>query len=72
MLTPTQLEVLRAFARKPLPENATARDAFPAIAALGGHLRRNSEPGWQTLGRGYEQLLVLVQGWSVAKEAGKM
>ncbi|WP_437608127.1 transposase [Sorangium sp. So ce834] len=71
VLTPTQLEVLRAFARKPLPENTTARDAFLAIAALGGHLRRNGEPGWQTLGRGYEQLLILAQGWSAAKEAEK-
>ena len=58
--------------RKPLPENATARDAFLAIAGLGGHLRRNGEPGWQTLGRGYEQLLTLVQGWSAAREVGKI
>ncbi|WP_437943692.1 IS4 family transposase [Sorangium sp. So ce281] len=72
VLTPTQLEVLRVFARKPLPENATARDAFLAIAGLGGHLRRNGEPGWQTLGRGYEQLLTLVQGWSAAREVGKI
>lgn len=72
VLTPTQLDVLRAFARKPLPDNPTARDALLAIAALGGHLRRNGEPGWQTLGRGYEQLLTLVQGWSAAKEMGKM
>ncbi|WP_437644872.1 IS4 family transposase [Sorangium sp. So ce362] len=72
VLTPTQLDVLRVFARKPLPENATARDAFLAIAALGGHLRRNGEPGWQTLGRGYEQLLILVQGWSAAKKEGEI
>ncbi|WP_437595632.1 IS4 family transposase [Sorangium sp. So ce590] len=72
VLTPTQLDVLRVFARKPLPDNATARDAFLAIAALGGHLRRNGEPGWQTLGRGYEQLLILVQGWSAAKKEGEI
>ncbi|WP_437486863.1 transposase [Sorangium sp. So ce1014] len=72
VLTPTQLDVLRVFARKPLPDNATARDAFLAIAALGGHLRRNGEPGWQTLGRGYEQLLILVQGWSAAKQEGEI
>ncbi|WP_437603838.1 hypothetical protein [Sorangium sp. So ce590] len=72
MLTPTQLDMLRVFARKPLPENATASDAFLASAALAGHLRRNGEPGWQTLGRGHEQLRILVQGWSAAKKEGKI
>jgi hypothetical protein len=72
VLTTTQLEVLRTFARKPLPAQPTVRHALLAIAALGGHLKRNGEPGWQTLGRGYEQLLVLVQGWSAAKEVGKI
>jgi len=27
-----------------------------AIAAQGGHLKRNGSPGWQTLGRGLEKL----------------
>jgi hypothetical protein len=71
VLTKTQLEVLRVFARKPLPDKPTVRDTLLAIAALGGHIRRNGEPGWQTLGRGYEQLLTLVQGWSAAKGRGK-
>jgi hypothetical protein len=68
VLTSTQVEVLRVFARKPLPNPATIRDAFLAIAALGGHLKRNGEPGWQTLARGYEQLLILVRGWKAASE----
>jgi hypothetical protein len=55
VLTPTQIEVLRALSvRHPLPKNPTARDALLAIAGLGGFLKRNGEPGWQTIGRGYE------------------
>lgn len=67
VLTETQVEVLRVFAKKPLPQTPTVRDAWLAIAALGGHIKRNGEPGWQTLGRGYDRLLTLVQGWSAAK-----
>lgn len=35
----------------------TAIDALRAIARLGGHLKRNGEPGWQTLGKGWLDLL---------------
>jgi hypothetical protein len=66
ILTPTQVRVLRHFRPKSLPENPTARDVLLAVAALGGHLKRNGEPGWQTLGAGYEQLLTLTQGWEAA------
>ncbi|WP_437987523.1 hypothetical protein [Sorangium sp. So ce117] len=71
-LTTTEIEVLRTFARKPLPAQPTVRDALLAIAALGGPLERNGEPEWQALGHGYEQFLVLVQGWSAAKKVRKM
>jgi hypothetical protein len=69
VLTPTQLQVLRRRYRKPLPEEPTARDVLLAIAAIGGHLKRNGEPGWQTLGAGYEKLLALVEGWELAMSA---
>ena len=42
-----------------------------AIAALGGHIKNNGEPGWQVLGRGYEKLLVLEQGWIAGSGARK-
>jgi len=45
VLTRLQLQVLTAGARKPLPENPTARDAMLAIAALGGHLMRDQSTG---------------------------
>jgi hypothetical protein len=62
-LTSRQLEVLRAVARSPLPKRATARDAMLAIAALGGHLKSNGDPGWLVLGRGMHDLLLLELGW---------
>jgi Transposase DNA-binding/Transposase DDE domain len=65
-LTPVQLHVLRAVLRKPLPPNPTARDVLLAIAALGGHIKNNGDPGWQVLGRGLDRLLSYEVGWSAA------
>jgi hypothetical protein len=66
LLDPTELEVLRRKARRPLPANPTRRDVLLAIAGLGGHLKHNGEPGWQTLGKGLERLLGLVEGYKLA------
>lgn len=66
ILTPTQLDVLRAVREKagrPLPESPTSREILYAIAALGVHLRSNGNPGWQVLGRGFDKLLILEEGW---------
>jgi hypothetical protein len=71
VLPKDELEVLTQAARKPLPANPTARDVFLAIAGLGGHLKRNGDPGWQTLARGYEQLLSLTAGWNLHKQAAR-
>lgn len=70
-LTPKQLEVLRAVAKKPLPRRPTARDAMLAVAALGGHLKSNGDPGWLVLGRGMHDLLLLELGWRAREEAEK-
>lgn len=52
---------------------STAQEALFAIARLGGHLKRNGDPGWQTLGRGFEKLILLEAGFrSAAEFAGKM
>jgi hypothetical protein len=69
-LTPTQLQLLRTCGRKPLSAMPTNREVYSALAALGGHLRSNGEPGWIVLGRAYEKLLVLEQGWLAARGAG--
>ena len=51
------LAILCVLARRPVPSPPTARDVMYAIAGLGGHLPRNGDPGWMTLGRGMEHLL---------------
>lgn len=68
-LTDKQLEVLRAVARKPLPAKPTAREAMLAVAALGGHLKNNGDPGWLVLGRGMHDLLLLELGWRAREQA---
>jgi hypothetical protein len=51
-----------------LGPNATIREAMLAIAALGGHIKNNGDPGWAVLGRGYEDLLLLERGAALALE----
>jgi hypothetical protein len=67
VLSSVELQVLHHAAEKPLPKQPTLRDAMLAIARLGGHLKRNGEPGWLVLGRGYLKLLDLAQGFLIAK-----
>ena len=59
LLSAAHLQLLRVLAerRRPLPPEPSAKEITYAIAALGGHLPRNGDPGWQTLGRGLERLL---------------
>jgi Transposase DNA-binding/Transposase DDE domain len=68
-LTPTLLKVLAANAREKLSPNPTVREAMLAIAGLGGHIKNNGDPGWIVLGRGFEYLLILEQGWLAAKRS---
>lgn len=68
VLTPDQLQLLRVSSvRIKLPLVPTVREAMLAIAGLGGHLRRNGEPGWLTLARGFRELLVMEAGWQAQK-----
>lgn len=72
VLTPVQLACLSGALRKrgrpPLPPDPTARDALHGVAALGGHLARNGDPGWLVLGRGLDDLLKIEVGFTLAKE----
>lgn len=69
-LTPSQLEVLQAVAKRPMPRRPSVQDAMLAIAGLGGHLPRNGDPGWLVLGRGMHDLLLLELGWRAREQAG--
>lgn len=61
ILSDDELTALRTIGRTRLPASPTAQDALYAIAALGGHLKRNGEPGWIVLARGFEKLEVAAQ-----------
>jgi len=63
-----RLQVLRALLKGKLSANPTAREVMMAVASLGGHLRSNGPPGWQTLGRGWQKLLTLEEGFRMAME----
>ena len=64
VLNPLQLKILRAKSRDPFPDNPTVADACFAIARLGGFLKHNKRPGWQVLGRGLHDLLLMEEGAS--------
>jgi hypothetical protein len=64
VLNSLQLRILRHKARDPFPESPTVADACFAIARLGGFLKHNKRPGWQVLGRGLHDLLLMEEGAS--------
>jgi hypothetical protein len=70
VFTKIELEVLaRSPATQGMPKPKTVADAILLLARLGGHLKNNGAPGWMTLGRGYEKLLLLHIGWQMALQA---
>jgi len=66
VLSPVQIQVLRARLPKLVPAVPTAADALRAVAYLGGHFIKRS-PGWLVLGRGLQTLLELEVGWRLAR-----
>lgn len=66
VLSPLKLTLLQRHPDVRLGDRPTIRDAMLAIARLGGHIKNNGEPGWQVLGRGYEDLLLLERGAALA------
>lgn len=63
--------MVRSRSNRGLPPPKTVEQALMHLARLGGHLRHNGRPGWQTLGRGYERLITLREGWEMAQKRGK-
>ena len=61
-----QLQILRKLTDRPPPDNATVADALSALAALGGHIKNNGDPGWMVLGRGYKDLIAAERVWRAA------
>lgn len=73
VLRSSLLDCLRAHpnARK-LGANPTAEEALTVIAGLGGHIKYNGPPGWETLAAGYMQLLAFERGWLAALASTKI
>lgn len=69
VVTTQQLKILRLLGSRNVPSKATARDALWAIAGLGGHLKRNGEPGWLVLYRGMQTLLNYEAGFEAGLKA---
>jgi hypothetical protein len=69
VLTRTQLAILLHMGTRKLPPNPTVHDALWSIAALGGHMKTNGEPGWLVLHRGMAKLLAYEEAWSARENA---
>ena len=69
VLSGEQLRVLKAYKPGLLPASPTAEQALLAVAKIGGHLKNNGPPGWMVLGRGYEKLRNLEEGWAARDRA---
>jgi hypothetical protein len=63
-----QMRVIRHFSSRKLSAAPSMRELVWAIAAIGGHIKNNGEPGWQVLGRAWQQILQLEHGWRAAME----
>jgi hypothetical protein len=71
VLTPTQIQVLRAL-RPKLSARPTAHEALRWVANLGGFLMRtgDGEPGWRLLWRGFQKLRLAEVGFNLATRSG--
>lgn len=70
-LEPEQILLLRRLLEKrrySLPPEPSVRDAFLGIAALGGHIKNNGDPGWMVLGRGFTRFVEAEEVWHLARE----
>lgn len=68
VITERQATILRCMPATKGMALDTVRDALLAVARLGGHLKHNGDPGWQTLARGYEDLLKTEVGFRLAEQ----
>jgi hypothetical protein len=69
VLAPIKLKILAAHKDTRKLPLVTVRDAMLAIARLGGHIKNNGDPGWIVLGRGFEDLLMMELGATLALDA---
>jgi hypothetical protein len=66
------VELIQIVRKKPVNPKLTIRQFLRAVAGLGGHLGRkcDGQPGWITLWRGFEKLLLLARGADALNKCG--
>jgi len=69
--TRIEIDVLRVRSSVSLGASPTVKQAFLAVAALGGHLKNNGPPGWLVLARGMETLRDSAETWAAAERVIK-
>jgi len=69
LLSPLKLKILAAHKDTCRLPRTTVREAMLAVARLGGHIKNNGDPGWIVLGRGFEDLLMMELGATMAIDA---
>jgi hypothetical protein len=62
------LRTLLATRRYALPVDPTVYEAMLGIAALGGHIKNNGDPGWLVIGRGFTRFLEADAVWRLARQ----
>jgi hypothetical protein len=64
LVPPSWIEMIQRVRHTPLDPQITIRDFLRKLAGLGGFLGRkgDGEPGWITLWRGFEKLLLMLRG----------
>lgn len=66
--TQSEIELLRRISvRVKLSDHPTCEEFLAAIAGLGGHLKRNGPPGWQTIWKGFNKFAAAYQGWAARR-----
>jgi hypothetical protein len=66
VLEPVEITVLQRMKLVPPRPNLTVREALLGVAQLGGALKKNADPGWLVLGRGYQELIAMAAGFRLA------
>lgn len=72
VLSDVELDVLRAMGPLKLPAAPTIADALLGVAMMGGYMRHRVPPGWLTLARGFDKLLLLTAGWIARENSGNL
>lgn len=62
------LRVLLEKRKRSFPKSPTARDVMLGVAALGGHIKNNGDPGWMVLGRGFRRFAEADEVWQAMRE----